>query len=140
MMTSQAIIIQLRKRQIMTPMIRMDMIMVQAMALEKAKRTCLTTSTILKPKNMKARIRQRTAMSSLELLMACCCTKLNELGHRITCSRDLGEHCVLWKLQEQTPYLNNHSTFLGVFDFILWISNQKMDPTCSCGSYKIIRS
>lgn len=119
MMTGQAIIIQLRKRQIMTLMTRMDMMMVHAitaLALEEAKRTCLTTSAILNgSRKMKARIWHRTAKSSLELLMACCCTKLNELGHRITCSRDLGEHCVLWKLQEQTPYLNNHSTFLGVF-------------------------
>ena len=104
--------------------------MAQAANVDEAKRTCLTTSAILNAsRKMKARIWHRTAMSSLELLMACCCCmKLNELGHRITCSRDLGEHCVLWKLQEQTPYLNNHSTFLGVFDFILWISNQKMDP------------
>ena len=49
--------------------------------------------------------------------MACCCyTKLNEL-----LKTDLAEPCVLWKLQEQSPNLNNHSTFLGVFDFILWI-------------------
>ena len=49
--------------------------------------------------------------------MACCCyTKLNELP-----KTDLAEPCVLWKLQEQSPNLNNHSTFLGVFDFILWI-------------------
>ena len=50
--------------------------------------------------------------------MACCCyTKLNELLKTDL----LAEPCVLWKLQEQSPNLNNHSTFLGVFDFILWI-------------------